>query len=125
MKNSIHSHDEFVDAMNILHYYSSKGGFDKLTTEESDEYDTLAYAVADYEDSIPVFPPEPNQSFEKTILIYMMDVRWKVAETAFRLGISEFKLTEILAGKCPIDNPLSQKLHDVLGMKVDNFLQAA
>ncbi len=125
MKNSINTHDEFVDAMNILHYYSSKGGFDKLTTEESNEYDNLAYLVADYEDSIPVFPPEPNQSFEKTLLIYMMDARWKMAETAFHLGISESKLTEILAGKCPIDNHLAQKLNEVLGMKMNILLQVA
>jgi antitoxin component HigA of HigAB toxin-antitoxin module len=125
MKKSINYHDEFVDAMNILHYYSSKGGFDKLTVEESDEYDTLAYAVADYEDSIPVFPPEPNQSFEKTILIYMMGKRWKIAETAFRLGISESKLNEVLAGKYQIDNILAEKLHDVLGIKTDVLLQTA
>ncbi len=129
MIKSINSHDEFVAAMNILEKYSQKvtllGNFDKFTTEEEDEYDTLAHLVADYEDSIPVFPPEPNMPFEKLILIFMMAERWTIAETANRLDISVSELTEVLAGKKNVDTHLAQKLEDVLGLKSDIKLQTA
>jgi hypothetical protein len=129
MIKSINTHDEFVDAMNILEMYSRKvtllGGFDKFTAEEENEYDTLAHLVAAYEDTIPVFPPEPNQSFEKTMLINMMDFKWKVAETAEKLGISESELSEILAGKCIIDNTLRNKIIYTLDMHFPERLQAA
>lgn len=129
MIKSINTHDEFVDAMNILEMYSRKvtllGGFDKFTPEEENEYDTLAHLVAAYEDTIPVFPPEPNQSFEKTMLISMMDFKWKVAETADKLGISEADLSEILAGKRIIDNTLQKKIELTLDMIPDKRLQAA
>ena len=125
----INTHDEFVDAMNILEMYSRKvtllGGFDKFTPEEENEYDTLAHLVADYEDSIPVFPPAPNMTFGKLVLIYMMHKRFKIAETAHQLGISVSHLSEILADKCAIDNHLTKKLYDVLGVKPDYLLQAA
>ncbi len=129
MIKSVNTHDEFVDAMNILEMYSRKvtllGGFDKFTPEEDNEYDTLAHLVSDYEDSIPVFPPDPNMTYEKLILIYMMHKRYKMAETANRLGIFESELLEILAGKRHIDYQMSQKLYDVLGVKSDYLLQAA
>ena len=129
MKKSINSHDEYVDAMIILENYSKKvtllGSFDKFTPEEEDEYDTLAYAAADYEDSIPVFPPEPNQSFAKTVLIHMMDIKWKMAETAKNLGISETELSEILAGKRHISSHLNEKIHRVLDITPQKELVTA
>ena len=129
MIKSINSHDEFVAAMNILEKYSQKvtllGSFDKFTAEEEDEYDTLAYWVADYEDSIPVFPPEPNMPFEKLILIFMMAKRWTVAESAHHLDISVTELTEVLAGKKSVATHLAQKLESVLGLKSDMNLQTA
>lgn len=129
MTKSINTHDEFVDAMNILETYSRKvtllGGFDKLTLEEENEYDTLAHLVADYEDSIPVFPPDPNMTFGKLALIYMMHRRFKMAETAHYLDISIPHLSEILADKCVVDSHLAQKMYHVLGFKPDYLLQAA
>lgn len=125
----INSHDDFVDAMYILEKLSQKvtllGGFDKLSVEEDDEYGRLAHLVAEYEDSIPVFPPEPNISFEKLILIHMMDFKWKVAETAANLAISETELVEILAGKRPIDSVLRKKIHHVLDITPQKQLETA
>ena len=129
MEKIISFHDEYVDAMIILENYSKKvtllGGFDKFTPEEEDEYDTLSYAVADYEDSIPVFPPEPNQSFAKTVLIHMMDFKWKMAETAKNIGISEIELSEILAGKRNISSHLNEKIHRVLDITPQKTLVVA
>jgi antitoxin component HigA of HigAB toxin-antitoxin module len=129
MIKSITTHDQFIDAMNIIDKYSEKmtahGSFKALSSFENAEYGRLAILIEAYEDSIPVFPPEPNQSPEKTILIYMMHKRLKIAETALRLGVSDATMAEILAGKYPIDNHLSQKLYDVLGVKSEYLLQAA
>ena len=120
MKKIINSHDEFVDVINILENYAKKvtllGSFDKFTPEEDEEYDTLAYAVADYEDSLNFFPSPSNLPFEKTILVHMMNRRMKVGETAARLGISEIELSEILAGKRHISSHLNEKIHRVLGI---------
>ena len=129
MTKAITSHDAFVDAINILEKYTQKvtllGGFDQLTAEEEKEYQTLAQLVADYEDTIPVFPSEPNQPFEKLILIYMMDARLTMSETAKWLNIPKNELKDILAGKKRVDKSLSQKLYDVLGLKTDMLLQNA
>ena len=129
MKKIINFHDEYVDAMIILENYLKKvtllGSFDKFTPEEENEYDTLAYAAAEYEDTIPVFPPEPHQSFEKTILIHMMDFKWKMAETATNLGISETELSEILSGKRHIDRHLKEKIHHVLDIVPQKQLETA
>ena len=114
----INSHDVFIDAMNILENHSKKatllGGFDKLSPEEDEEYDCLSLLVSNYEDSIPVFPPEPDMSFGKLMLIHMMDSKWKMAETAKNIGISETELSEILAGKRHISSHLNEKIHHVL-----------
>ena len=129
MKKIINSHDEFVDVINILENYAKKvtllGSFDKFTPEEDEEYDTLAYAVADYEDSLNFFPSPSNLPFEKTILVHMMNRRMKVGETAARLGISEIELSEILAGKRHISSHLNEKIHRVLDITPQEKLVTA
>ena len=129
MIKTIHSHDDFVDIMHILDKISDKvtllGSFDKLSKEESDEYGCLARLASDYEDSIPVFPPDSNMSFEKLMLVHMMDFKWKVAETAENLDISENELSEILAGKRPINNHLSQKIHLILDIAPSKKFETA
>ena len=129
MINSINSHDDFVDAMKSIEKISQKmtllGSFDKLSVKENDEYGRLAHLLADYEDSIPVFPPEPNMSFGKLMLIHMMDFKWKMAETATNLGISETELSEILSGKRHIDRHLNEKIHHVLDIVPQKQLETA
>ena len=129
MIEHINSHDDFVDAMIIIETISRKatvlGSFEKLSDEENREYGRLAYLIADYEDSIPVFPPEPNQSFAKTVLIHMMDFKWKMAETAKNIGISEIELSEILAGKRYISSHLNEKIHRVLDITPQKTLVTA
>ena len=129
MKKIINSHDEFVDVINILENYAKKvtllGSFDKFMPEEDEEYDTLAYAVADYEDSLDFFPPPSNLPFEKIILVHMMNRRMKVGETAARLGISETELSEILAGKRHISSHLNEKIHRVLDITPQKTLVVA
>ena len=129
MIKHINSHDDYVDAMLIVEEISKRGdilgGFDKLPVEENIEYGRLAHLLADYEDSIPVFPPEPNQSFAKTVLIHMMDFKWKMAETAKNIGISETELAEILAGKRHISSHLNEKIHRVLDITPQKTLVVA
>lgn len=131
MIKSINTHDEFIDAMNIIDEYVNKatdlGGFKALSPLEITEYGRLALLIEAYEDSIPVIPENFNldMPFEKLVLICMMAKRWKVAETADKLGISEADLSEILAGKRIIDNTLRKKIELTLDMIPDKRLQAA
>ena len=129
MIERIISHDDFVDAMHEIEKISQKmtllGSFDKLSAKENAEYGRLANLLADYEDSIPVFPPEPDMSFGKLMLIHMMDFKWKMAETAQNLGISETELSEILAGKRHINKHLNEKIHRVLDITPQKMLVTA
>ena len=129
MIERIISHDDFVDAMHEIEKISQKmtllGSFDKLSAKENAEYGRLANLLADYEDSIPVFPPEPDMSFGKLMLIHMMDFKWKMAETAQNLGISETELSEILAGKRHINKHLNEKIHRILDITQQKTLVTA
>ena len=129
MIERIISHDDFVDAMHEIEKISQKmtllGSFDKLSAKENAEYGRLANLLADYEDSIPVFPPEPDMSFGKLMLIHMMDFKWKMAETAKNIGISEIELSEILAGKRHISSHLNEKIHRVLDITPQKTLVIA
>ena len=129
MIERIISHDDFVDAMHEIEKISQKmtllGSFDKLSAKENAEYGRLANLLADYEDSIPVFPPEPDMSFGKLMLIHMMDFKWKMAETAHNLSITETELSEILAGKRHISSHLNEKIHRVLDITPQKTLVIA
>ena len=64
-------------------------------------------------------------SFGKLMLIHMMDFKWKMAQTAQNLGISEPELAEILAGKRHISRHLNEKIHRVLDITPQETLVTA
>jgi HTH-type transcriptional regulator / antitoxin HigA len=129
MLNKIENIDTYIDVMNQIEVFIQKatkqGGIDTLTQTEEEELHQLSLLAAAYEDSIPVFPIRQPQTIADMIKIKMMQLNVKQKEMAKILGITESKLSEVLAGKRKVNMDLAKKLHLNLKIEASFILQTA
>ena len=81
----------------ILQKATSKGGFDKLTANESKLLNELSISVSTYEKSHFTIPMPKN--IEGILELKMYEKKLKQKEMAKLLGITETKLSEIIHHK--------------------------
>lgn len=129
MKETIESHDDYINIMTVIEKYlqkaTQKGSFDRLLPEEAAELQRLSVLAEAYEDSIPVFPINPPQTLEQMIRLKMMQLNVKQKEMSKMLEITESHLSEVLSKKRRINMDLAKKLRKVLKIEADFILEMA
>ena len=127
--NKIENIDQYIDTMNLVEGLIQKatkqGGISTLSENEEEELNNLSLLVAEYEDSIPVFPIKKPQSIPDMVKIKMMQLNVKQKEMAKLLNIPESKLSEVLSGKRRVNIDLAKKLHQILKIDANFILQTA
>jgi HTH-type transcriptional regulator / antitoxin HigA len=129
MITKIETHDQYIDVMNDIEKYlqhaTHQGGFEAFEKQDADELQRLSIMAEAYEDAIPLMPIRKPRSIVEVLRIKMMQMNLKQKEMARLLGISESKLSDLMAGKRRIDIDMAKKLHQILKIEADFILQAA
>lgn len=98
----------------LLAIATQKGGFDKLTTNESLELDKITQIVKEYEEKNFVIPmPE---TLQEIIELKMYQNKLKQKDLAKMLQITDTKLSEIMHNKRKPNVSFLKEIHRVLGI---------
>lgn len=99
----------------LLAIATQKGGFDKLTTNESLELDKITQIVKEYEEKNFVIPmPE---TLQEIIELKMYQNKLKQKDLAKMLQITDTKLSEIMHNKRKPNVSFLKEIHRVLGIE--------
>ncbi len=100
------------------------GGFEKLPSSDVATLKTLSVMVEKYEDSIPLMPIKQPKTITEMIRYKMFEMNLKQKQLAKVLGVSEARISELLAGKRKLNIELAKKLHTKLNIDAHFILEA-
>jgi HTH-type transcriptional regulator/antitoxin HigA len=129
MQTKINDRNEYNEVMKriekILQKSTKMGGFEKLPKSDVATLKTLSVMAESYEDSIPLMPIKQPRTITEMIRYKMFEMNLKQKQLAKVLGISEARISELLAGKRKLNIELAKKLHTKLNIDAHFILEAA
>ncbi len=129
MQTKINDRNEYNEVMKriekILQKSIKLGGFEKLPKSDVATLKTLSVMAESYEDSIPLMPIKQPRTITEMIRYKMFEMNLKQKQLAKVLGISEARISELLAGKRKLNIELAKKLHTKLNIDAHFILEAA
>ena len=129
MQTKINDRNEYNEVMKriekILQKSTKLGGFEKLPKGDVATLKTLSVMAESYEDSIPLMPIKQPRTITEMIRYKMFEMNLKQKQLAKVLGISEARISELLAGKRKLNIELAKKLHTKLNIDAHFILEAA
>ena len=124
--NDRKEYEEVMKRIEKLLQKSTKvGGFEKLPSSDVATLKTLSVMAERYEDSIPLMPIKQPKTITEMIRYKMFEMNLKQKQLAKVLGISEARISELLAGKRKLNIELAKKLHTKLNIDAHFILEAA
>ena len=104
---------------------TKRGGVSALTSDEVNLVSQMAGLAAAYEDSIPLLPFEAPRDLVQMIQYKMYELGLTQRGMAFKLGMAESRLSEVLHRKKSVSMPLAKQLRKELGIDADFILEHA
>jgi HTH-type transcriptional regulator/antitoxin HigA len=105
----------------LLNSATQKGGFDFLTTKETEELEEFTQIVKQYEDAN--FKIETPQTVQELIAFKMFEKNLKQKDIAKMLDTTDTKLSEIMHNKRKPSISFLKALNQVLGIDGNLLLQ--
>ena len=109
----------------LLSKGTSLGGMDFLSEEDKKEYIFLSDAIEEYEAAYYPLPGRQSTLLTDCIRQKMNEKGVNQKQTAKLLGISESRVSDLLAGKRRVNLNIAKKLRDNLGIPADFILDYA
>jgi HTH-type transcriptional regulator/antitoxin HigA len=130
MKTSkINDRKEYEEVMKRIEKLIQKsvkvGGFEKLPKNDVATLKTLSLMAEKFEDSIPLMPIKQPKTITEMIRYKMFEMNLKQKQLAKVLGVSEARISELLAGKRKLNIDIAKKLHSKLNIDAHFILEAA
>lgn len=129
MISKIRTSAEYEQVMQIIETYLQKatlgGGFQSLSTAETEELQQLSLLAETWEDSIPLMPISPPQTLPDMIELRMYQLKLKQKDLASLLDISPSRLSEVMKGKRKINLDLAKRLNAQLNIDAGFILKYA
>ena len=101
------------------------GGIEKLPARELKNLQELSLMAEENEDSIPMMPIKPPTTIIEMIRYKMFEMNIRQKQLAKILGVSETRISELLAGKRKVTIDLAKKLHAKLNIDAHFILEVA
>ncbi|TAE33463.1 MAG: helix-turn-helix domain-containing protein [Cytophagales bacterium] len=120
---AINSERDYNEAMAQIEVILVKGSAN-MTEAEMAELQRLSLLAEQYEDVHYPMPVEPA-TLPEMIRLRMFQENMKQKDAAQTLGISETRLSEVLAGKRRVNMDLAKRLHERLRIRAEFILKAA
>jgi HTH-type transcriptional regulator / antitoxin HigA len=109
----------------ILKEATERGGFHKLSKQESDLLNNLSKLAETYEDKVMAVMPIRPGNLREAVELKMVEQKLTQAKLAKTLGIGAPKLSQILSGKRDPDVAFLKAIHDKLKIDAEFILSHA
>lgn len=127
MIDKIRNEAQYTQVMALIESFIKKatdgGGFNSLSTVESDELSTLSQLAENYEDNVLKIMPLPV-TINAVVQHKKKEMNLTQAKLAEVLGLGTSKLSQILSGKREPDVPFLKAVHVKLGISGDFLLES-
>jgi HTH-type transcriptional regulator/antitoxin HigA len=120
---TIETANDYEQVMAVIETYLAKGSA-AMTEVDLAELQRLSLLAERYEEEHYPMPVEPA-TLPEMIRLRMFQENLKQRDTAKVLGITETRLSEVLAGKRKVNMDLAKRLHDKLHIRADYILKMA
>lgn len=114
---------DYENALAVIETYLAKGSANLVELDLA-ELQRLSLLVERYEEEHYPMPVEPA-TLPEMIRLRMYQENLKQRDTAKVLGITETRLSEVLAGKRKVNMDLARRLHDKLHIRAEYILRTA
>lgn len=101
------------------------GGVEKLPARELKTLQELSLMAEEFEDRIPMMPIKAPSTLIEMIRYKMFEMNIRQKQLAKILGVSETRISELLAGKRKVTIDLAKKLHTRLNIDAHFILEVA
>ena len=110
-------------ANEIVKKADNLGGMDKLSEEDTQEFERIGLLCEVYEDKFYHFP-KPKTLVEM-VELKMFEQKLKQKDLATLLGVETSRLSEVMNGKRKVNIDLAKRLHQKLNIDADFILAVA
>lgn len=123
MQNSPFNYSDIRNRIEkILLKSTQLGGFSNLSIEEMNELKELSIQAEAFEDEAGIMPIQKPKTLVEMLRYKMFEMNLRQKQLAELIGMSETRLSELLAGKRKLNIETAKKLHQKLNIDAEFLL---